>query len=233
MQLRQYWAIVRRRWLIVALVIGLVVLGGGALLLLTPRQYTAEVRLLLNREPTQRPIPADAPFVYDDYYRFLSAEFSLDDAVEAIKGNLFAQAVLTRLDAGGTTGWSDEQVSHALKPDRAHRVLTIETMATTREMALRLKAAVETTISRSPELIGPADGSKLQVRVVHSDALARSNLVRSLLIYAVQIVLGVLVGLGLAFLLDYLDDRVRDESDAQALGVPVLGRLPAAVARSR
>jgi capsular polysaccharide biosynthesis protein len=41
-----------------------------------------------------------------------------------------------------------------------------------------------------------------------------------------RILLGVLVGIGLVFLLHYLDTSVREASDLEALGLPVLGQIP-------
>jgi capsular polysaccharide biosynthesis protein len=209
----------------VALVAALAAAGGALALLLIPRQYSAEVRLLLNREPVRPPLGAPA-IVYDDYYRFLGTEFVLDDTVERVKGNRFAQAVRERLEAGGG-GWSDERVMRSLKPERAHRILTVEVTADSRDRALRLKEAVEAVLTGQPELLAPPDGSKINLQVIHSDPLARSDLARSLLIYVLQLLLALLLGGGLAFLLHYLDDRVRGEPDLAALGVPVLGRLPA------
>jgi capsular polysaccharide biosynthesis protein len=39
-------------------------------------------------------------------------------------------------------------------------------------------------------------------------------------------VLALAVGLGLAFLLDYLDDSLRDAAEAEALGWRVLAEIP-------
>jgi len=41
-----------------------------------------------------------------------------------------------------------------------------------------------------------------------------------------RILLGVIVGIGLVFLLHYLDTSVREAADLEALGLPVLGRIP-------
>jgi len=227
MQLRRYWAVVRRRWLVVAAVVGLVAIAGGLLLAFGPRQYTAEVRVLLNRVPNQSP-GATADFRYDDYYRFLATEYVLDDLVEKVGGNIFALKVVAHLNSQGILGYSDEQVMRALKPERAHRVLTVEASGPTREAALALARAVEEVLTTDSEVVPPPDGSRVNVQTIHRDAVARSNWLRALLTYVLQVLLALLLGLGLAFVLDYLDDRVRDADDARALGAPLLGRLPAA-----
>lgn len=237
MQLRRYWAVVLRRWPLVALIIGLAVLGGGLLLVFGQRQFTAEVRLLLNRDPVRAGAATASngpvPFLYDDYYRFLGTEFVLDDDVERVKGNIFARAVQEHFVAQGGPPWEVDRVRTSLKAERAHRTLTIEAITNDRELSMRLKRAVEEAVTRQPELLAPPDGSKMNIQVIHSDQWARSNWQRALLTYAIQVMLALLLALGVAFLLDYLDDRMRDEEDALALGLPLVGRLPGTTARAR
>jgi capsular polysaccharide biosynthesis protein len=230
MQVRRYWAVVRRRWPVVAVVVALAALIGGALLFLGPRQFTAEVRLLLNRVPNQA-AGATTDFRYDDYYRFLATEYVLDDLVEQVAGNMFAIKVLERLQARGEGGLTDEQVQRSLKAERAHRILIVEATGLSREQALGLARAAEEVLVADPDTARPPDGSKVAMVTIHRDPIARSNLTRLLLTFAVQLALALLLGLGLVFLLDYLDDRVRDDDDAATLGMPVLGRLPAAMPR--
>jgi capsular polysaccharide biosynthesis protein len=232
MQLRRYGAVLRRHWLLIAGVVLVAALGGGVLLALTPREYSAEVRLLLNRVPVQAPVTTP-DFRYDDYYRFLATEYVLDDLVEEVRGNRFALAVLERLHNRGIFGLNDATVQRALKPERAHRILTVEVVAPSREAALAMTSIIEELLTANAEQYAPPDGSRVRARVIHSDPVAQSNLTRVLLTYALQLLLALLLGVGLAFLIDYLDDRVRGLDDAQALGVPLLGRIPATATRAR
>lgn len=231
MQLRQYWEIIRRRWLVVALVVGLAALGGGLLLALTPRQYSTEVRFLVNREPTQ-PVatsPAATPyFRYDDIYRFQGTEYALDDLVEQLRGNVFAAAMSEGLQARGVGNVTTTEVERALKPDRAHRTLTLEVATRSRELTRAMADVAEELLTQKADRFAPPDGSHVSVRLIHRDPMTHSNLLRAALTYALQVALALLLGLGLAFLLHYLDDRAHDPRDAQALGVPLLGHLPSA-----
>jgi capsular polysaccharide biosynthesis protein len=232
MQLRQYAAVIRRRWPVVVAVVLLALIGGGALLARAGLEYTAEVRLLLNRVPTQ-PVQASPDFRYDDYYRFLATEYMLDDLVEEVRGNRFALAVLERLHTNGVVGATEEMVQRGLKPERAHRILTVEVTAPTREMARVMARSVEELLTANFDQFRPPDGSRASVRVIHADPDARSNLVRSLLVLLLQVALATLLGIGLAFLLEYLDDRIRDSDDARALGTPLLASLPGGNGRAR
>ncbi len=227
MQFRHYWSVIRRRWPILALVVGLVALGGGLSLVLTPRQYSAEVRLLLNREPTQARA-GTGEFRYDDLYRFQATEYGLDDLVEEVRGNRFAATVVERLQERGVTTLTEEQVMRALRPERTHRVLNVEVTAPSRELAMTMTEVVEDLLTKGADRYAPPDGSRVNPRVIHRDPKATSNLSRTLLTYALQLFLALLLGLGLTFLLHYLDDRVREPAEMQELGVPLLGHLPPA-----
>ena len=41
-------------------------------------------------------------------------------------------------------------------------------------------------------------------------------------------ILALVAGIGLAFLLDYLDDTIRGRTDIEALGLPILAEIPQA-----
>jgi capsular polysaccharide biosynthesis protein len=232
MQLRRYWAVVRRRWRIVAAVVGLVAIVGGGLLAFGSRQYSAEVQFLLNREPLQRP-GATADFRYEEFYRFQATEYALDDLVVKVGGNVFAQKVAARLESQGIAGVTDEEVMRSLKSEREHRTLKVEATSGDRTKALAMARAVEEVLTTDPEATAPPDGSRVNVQTIHRDPAAQWNRLRAGLTFGLQVALALLLGLGLAFLLEYLDDRVRDAEDARALGAPLLGRLPAAATRAR
>jgi capsular polysaccharide biosynthesis protein len=228
MQLRQYWTIVWRRWYVVALVLALAAIGGAALLLLSPRQYTVNVRLLLNRVPVQEPSGDGDFFRYDEYYRFLATEYLLDDLVEEIDGNQFAMAVTEGLKAKGVTDVTPKQVEEWLAPERQHRVLTVEVTAPSSERAMQTAQVVEDLLLHGSDRYAPPDGSQVAARVIHLDPEASSNRLRQLLTFALEMLLALLLGVGLAFLLHYLDDRVQRPEDLQSLDLPLLGHLPAA-----
>jgi hypothetical protein len=42
----------------------------------------------------------------------------------------------------------------------------------------------------------------------------------------IRVVLAIAAGLGLAFLIDYLDPTVRERKELEAMGLPVMGEIP-------
>jgi capsular exopolysaccharide synthesis family protein len=72
--------------------------------------------------------------------------------------------------------------------------------------------------------------SLVNARIIETAELPREGdpLYPSLILYAIiSVFVGVLFGLGLAFLVEYLDDRIHDPDELEeSSGLPVLGRIP-------
>lgn len=72
--------------------------------------------------------------------------------------------------------------------------------------------------------------SLVNARIIETAELPREDdpLYPSLILYAIiSVFVGVLFGLGLAFLVEYLDDRIHDPDELEeSSGLPVLGRIP-------
>jgi receptor protein-tyrosine kinase len=72
--------------------------------------------------------------------------------------------------------------------------------------------------------------SLVNARIIETAELPREDdpLYPALILYAIiSVFVGVLFGLGLAFLVEYLDDRIHDPDELEeSSGLPVLGRIP-------
>ncbi|MDP9375307.1 MAG: hypothetical protein M3Q65_23230 [Chloroflexota bacterium] len=231
MELRRYWNIVRRYLPLVLAVPLLVGLGSLALYLARPPAYTAQARVQLQLVPPQA--EERGVFRYDNYYNFLATEYAADDLVEVLNGNIFAAAVARTLGGPGfNLAVSPEEVEDALVARRAHRVLVIDATVGTPERAIAISRAAARTLGEDPAGYfrrGDA-GAQLEAvpLVIGQPTEARSNGSRALFNVVLRMALGLFAGLGLAFLLDYLDDRLRGaDAVRETLGLPVLGQIPA------
>ena len=237
MELRRYWEIVWRRWPVVLAVPLLVAAGSLALFLSRPVTYTSRARIQLTLVPQQ----ADNPnfFRYNDYYKYLATEYAADDLVEVLNGNVFTDAVARTLQGPDfTLPIGAEQIRGALDVTRKHRVLQIEATTGEREWAVALARAAALTLQRDPlQYFAHGDsGVKVDAAplVIEQPLAAQSNRVRSLFNIAVQTLLGLVAGVGLAFLLEYLDDTLRGaEAAGRTLGLPVVGQIPGGGRRAR
>ena len=237
MELRRYWEIVWRRWPVVLAVPLLVAAGSLALFLSRPVSYTAKARVQLTLVPQQ----VDSPdfFRYNDYYKYLATEYAADDLVEVLNGNVFTDAVARTLQGPDfNLPIGVEQIRGALDVTRKHRVLQIEATTGEREWTVALTKAATLTFQRDPLKYFSHGDSGVTVDaaplVIDEPLAARSNRIRSLFNIAVQMLLGLVAGVGLAFLLEYLDDTLRGaEAAGRTLGLPVLGEIPGGGRRAR
>jgi capsular polysaccharide biosynthesis protein len=103
MELREYWAILRRRWWLPVVLVVLV--GLLSLLQLQPWQpkapnYSVSMRMLVGVLPAaEQDVTAYDP----RYYAWLTSEYLVDDFTEVVRSQLFAENVSARLQAQNIT----------------------------------------------------------------------------------------------------------------------------------
>lgn len=231
MELRRYWSTIwRYRWLVLLLPF-IVGLGSTALWLIQPNGYKTTLKVQLVLAPPQANA-GDEFFRYDSYYNYLATEYAVDDLVEVLNGNVFADAVTATLRGPGYGLTIDEDdVRGAFEARRVHRILIIDVTSSSNDRAVAIARAVSATIDRDPvryftkgDLV-PKQGAV--ALVVEAPLEARGNRVQRALNVVLQTAIALFAGLALAFLLDYLNDRLRDADSARdALDLPILGQIP-------
>lgn len=237
MEFRRYWRVLARRWLVVVALPLLVGIGSLALFAIRPVTYTATTRVQLVIVPPQT--NNDAFFRYADYYNFLATEYMVDDLVEVLNGNVFTQDVANTL-AGPDfkVGIPVDHIRGALDVTRLHRVIIIAATSTDRGLATTVARAAVKTLQADPVRYFSRGGSGSPINakplVIDEPLAAHSNRVKSLLNAALQTLVALFAGIGLAFFLEYLDDHLRDPEDvASTLQLPVMAKVPRGPALSR
>ena len=223
MELKAYGSVVRRRWRLVALITLLTLAAATALALRGPSAYQATMKLAISVVPDPR---VGDFFKYDSYYAWLSSEYLADDLSEVIRSEAFAQDVSDvmnyEVDASA--------IANTTRAKKTHRLLDITVSSASPIEAQRTAEAIETVLNtRLPEYLAFLQANNGYVRIINRPRVARTN---SLPLAGAEILLrtvaGALVGVGLAFLLEYLDDRLRDRRQVESfLGAPVLAEIPA------
>ncbi len=235
MELRHYWTIIwhhRRVVLALPLLVGLL---STALFLLQKPSYTAKMQAQIVIAPPQAGTPTSGQdfFRYDTYYNYLATEYAVDDLVEVMNGNVFADAVTATLRGPDyNLQIEDKDVRLAFRATRVHRVLTVEATTSDRDRSTAIARAVNLTLARDPlKYFSKGDLAPRQGAVpimIEAPLEAKGDRVRRGLNVILQTVIALFAGLGLAFLLHYLNDRLRDADAARdALALPVLGQIPA------
>ncbi len=223
MELRAYGAVLRRHLRLILLITLATLLVSTVLALRGPGSYTASMRLAVSVVPDPR---IGDFFKYDSYYAWLSSEYLADDLSEVIRSEAFAQDVSDvmnyEIDASA--------IANTTRAKKTHRLLDVTVVTDSPQQALKTAEAIETVLNtRLPEYLAFLQANNGYVRIINRPRVARTN---SLPLAGAEILLrtvaGALVAVGLAFLLEYLDDKLRDRRQVESfLGAPVLAEIPA------
>ncbi len=226
MELRTYWRIILRRWW---LPVGLAVAVGLLTLVMQkpwqpkPISYSATMRFNVGIQPERIP----GVYTYDRYYTMLTSEYLVDDLGEIVKSGLFAGAVSKRLESQGIVVPAGA-IGASTQPGKLHRILTVSVMWGDEAQLRAIANAIAATLTeRSADFFGQFSAAEADIRLIDPPAVARvGRPAREQLDLPLRVLLALAAGLGLVFLLDYLDESVRGRDDLERLGLEVLAEVP-------
>ena len=230
MEFRDYWRIIwRRRQVIVPLVAITFVASMIFNLVLPPVYSTSTTVQILANFPT--PAPGAPAYYSDEYYRTVYSEYISDDLGEMVKSDVFGAKVSDVIRARYGKEIDPQEIVEAIsKTKRTHRTLKV-TVATGSEAQTKMIADGVDEVLRTDgwSFFSSDDRRPVQINVLSPPRdPSAPGLVRRLMDVLLHAAVALVVGVGLAFLLHYLDDRIQDEEDAaRTLGWPVLGAVPA------
>lgn len=221
MELRRYWKLLRRRWLLIAIPTIIVLVVGLATYTAPPPQYNAGVRFIV----AQVPSPAAASTDEQRYYNWLTSEYIVNGLADWVRGGAFATAVSQEL---ARRGLDVPPAVIQVVPDNARSMLTLslvhgnpETLAAIMDAAITV--LTEQNAAALPQLGGEtAELVQLDQPVVN----ALPGSLRSQLDLPLRVALALGAGIGLALLAEYLDPTIRDREELEAVGLPILGEIP-------
>lgn len=226
MELRAYWRIiVRRWWLPVGLALAVLVLT-----LVTDRPwqarppiFSASMRFSVGVQPERIP----GVYTYDRYYTMLTSEYLVDDLAEVVRSSAFAQAVSKRLADQGIS-MPVGAIGASTQPGKLHRIFTVSITWPDEAQLRAIADAVAATLTEgSADFFAQFTPAEADIRLIDTPAIGRvGRPAREQLGIPLRVLLALAAGVALAFLLDYLDDSVRDRSDLERLGLPLVGEIP-------
>jgi protein tyrosine kinase modulator len=230
MELREYWGIIRRRWwlplavTVVALVASTVVGVRGA------TAYKTDMRLAVSTIPT--PDPNGALYYDPTYYSNLDSEYLADDMSEFMTSRAFADEVHRELASSSTPMDVDiETIMTATRAKKTHRFIDITLTTSTFEEGAAIAGSISRILSdpnHVSQYLTALTAYHTQMEIVTPPVTHRANSLFGLISeIGLRTLIGLLVGLGLAFLVDYVDPSVRTREEAERLlALPVLGEIP-------
>lgn len=221
MELRAHWLVIRRR---LYLVLGLPLLVLCISLVLAPERaplYAAQMRFVVGLRPEA---PPSGEYTYDRYYTWLTAEYLVDDLAEVIKSRRFAEDVSQRAGLSIAPG----AIQGATSAGKLHRIVNVSITWPDPAQLTTIAAAVQDILINHPETYFAQLGTDAAVVAVIDPPLVTpvAPSLRERLELPLRTFLGLLIGLALSYLLDYLDDTVRNARDLENLNLTLLAQVP-------
>lgn len=223
MELRRYWNIIRRRWLLVLIPV-LIVLALGLLTYRSPAPvFNTGVRFIVGQPPAASSELKDE----QRYYNWLTSEYIVNGLTDWVRGGEFSAAVSEYLAEQG-----HEIPAHAVQAglvaDNARSMLTISlTSGDAQELTLMMDGVIAVLTSDNAQAL-PQLGGETAILTQLDQPLVNPLPagIRSQLDLPLRIILAFLAGVGLALLVEYLDPTIRDRDEAEQLGLQILGEIP-------
>lgn len=227
MELREHWTILRRRWWLPAILAVLV--GMLSLLQLQPWQakapsYSASLRMLVGVLPAaEQDITAYDP----RYYAWLTSEYLVDDFTEVVRSQLFAAKVSARLQAQNITV-PPGMIQASAATGKLHRIITLSfTWGDAAQLEAIAQAAAAELIENTPFYFQQLGTDNAGITLIDGPSISSVSAgVRAQIELPLRVLLAFLVGIGLIYLFQYLDDTVRGAKDLEAIGLSVIGEIP-------
>ncbi len=225
MELRACWQILARRGWIVALLVAVTVAVSAAAKAVHPRApvYQATMRITVGVVPEQS---GGAYYTYDRYYAWLASEYLADDLAEVLRSQAFAQAVAERLASLGEKPAGS--ISGSTSTGKLHRLITVTVTGSDPQGLLSTaQAAAWVLQERSREFLAQLGSENAAIHIVDPPSVsALPPTLRERLDLPLRAILALAAGVGLALLVDYADDSVREPQDLEAMGLRLLTSVP-------
>ena len=231
MELRDYARVIwRYLWLIAALV---VVVGVGSFIFRAQPApvYTASVRFTIGVNAP----PATQVQGYDPILTsYQASEYIRDDFVEIIQSDVFADDVNARLKKTGVSGVTVTKGNISAAVEKQRRLMSMTVIWNNPEQAQRIAdAAVANLSDNNSKYFAQLGAAGAMVAVIDKPTVGRVGAsLREQVDIPIRVLIALLAGIALAFVLDYLDNSVRDARELETLGLHVIGEIPRARRRS-
>lgn len=186
-----------------------------------PAAYTTSLSFSVGVQP-QAPASGE-----EAYYTALASEYLIDDLAEVVRGSEFAAAVSQRLQARGITV-PPGALQGSTQAGKLHRILNVGITWGNPDELAAIGDAVAATLQEEAATFMPRlfaqNGAAYLVNRGGVGEIGPG--LREQLELPLRLLIALAAGIALAFLADYLDDRVRGREDIERLGLRVVGEIP-------
>ncbi|MCO1600982.1 YveK family protein [Desulfosporosinus nitroreducens] len=219
-ELRQYWEMLKKRWIIVLVlpIIAALTSGVVSFFIIKP-VYQASTTLIVGKKASE----AGQAAVQMLDNSVLQANLQLAKTYATIaQSRTVEQSVINHLDLTMSVAELDKLIT--INPVKTTEILEIQVMNTNPELATDIANSMAAEFSKAVIEIKKVDSvSIVDTAVVPNNPVKPNKKLNILIAYVV----GLMAAFGLVFLLEYLDNTIKTSSDVEnVLGIPVLGVIP-------
>src|SRR5919202_2038145 len=230
MELREYWSIIRRRWWLPAAIALVALTASTAVGLRGAAAYKTDMRLAVSTVPI--PDPNAERFFDSAYYANLDSEYLADDMSEFMTSRAFADEVKRELATSSTPVDADiDTIMTATRTKKTHRFIDITVTTPTFEQGAQIAGSISRVLNDKGRLalyLQALTAYNTQMTIVTPPVTHPANTLPGLISeIGLRTLIGLIVGIAAAFLIDYLDSSVRTREEVESLlQAPVLGEIP-------
>lgn len=219
-ELRQYFEIVRKRWLIVVTIPLIAALTSGVIsFFIIKPSYQASTTLIVGKKASEAGLAATQ--MLDNNVLLANQQLAKTYATIA-QSRTVEENVIKDLNLSLTVAELDSLIS--INQVKTTEILEIKVSNTKPELAASIANTMAQEFSKAVIEIKKVDSVSIVDKAVTPDAPVKPNKKLNVLI---AFVVGLMASVGLVFLLEYLDNTVKTSDDVETLlGIPVLGVIP-------
>jgi len=219
-ELRQYWDVLRKRWMIVILLPIIAALTSGIISYFFIKPvYQASTTLIVGKKASEA--GQQATQMLDNNVLLANQQLAKTYATIA-QSRTVEQNVIKNLNLPLTVESLDSLIS--INPVKTTEILEIQVTNTNPELAATIANTMAQEFSKAVIEIKKVDSVSIVDTAVTPDNPVKPNKKLNVLI---AFVVGLMASVGLVFLLEYMDNTIKSTSDIEKLlGIPVLGVIP-------
>jgi len=217
MDLRQYWEVLRKHWVIIVVLPLIAALTSGIIsFFIIKPVYQASTTLIVGKKALES--GQEAIQMLEN--NVLQANLQLAKTYAAIaQSRTVEQNVINSLNLPMSIGGLDSLIS--INPVKTTEILEIQVTNINPELAAAIANAMAEEFSKAVIDIKKVDSVSIVDTAVTPVSPVKPNKKLNVLL---AFVVGLMAAVGLAFLLEFLDNTIKTSSDVEELlGIPVLG----------
>lgn len=217
MELREYFQIVKKRWLIIVLItLGSTLISAIASYFLIKPIYKADISVIIGNVQNKDEVNKQ------NYNDVLMYQRMVKSYSEIVKTRVVAEDVIQSLDLNMKPSELIAMVSVAPKGDTEFITITVKSKD-------QIKAKdIANQYAKSLKKVSAEIRKADNVQLMDDAVLPTSpDSPKPLLNMAIAFFLGLMVSVGVIFLIEYLDNTVKSQEEIEKLlGAPVIGSIP-------